>query len=135
MTQENEQTEVIARFSITDLDCDPEKMTERLRVQPTKIWRVGDERSKPGSGLIFENSGWRIESDLPRTKPVRDHVANLLQRMAPGWSALKQISAGYYIELALAITMRGGDRPELHFDAADIGKLAEVNAHIDVDLY
>jgi len=135
MTQEIGHTEVIARFSITDLDCDPDIMTERLHIQPTKIWRVGDERAKPGSGLTFENSGWRIESDLPRTRPVMDHVENLLKRMAPGWSILTNVSAGYYIELALAITMPEGERPELHFDAAILSKLAEVNAHIDVDLY
>lgn len=135
MTEENESTEVLARFSITELDCDPDVMTEMLHVQPTKIWRIGDERAKPGSGLIFENSGWRIESDLAQARPVGDHVENLLNRLAPGWDALKTISSAYYIELALAITIREGDRPELHFDAATVRKLAEINAHVDVDLY
>jgi len=130
-----EKTEVLARFAITDLDCDPDLITKQLKVMPTKVWRVGDDRAKAGSGLTFDNCGWRIESELDRFRPVTDHVNHLISRMQPGWDFLRSVSDKYCIELALAITMHAGDQPELHFDPAILGKLAEVKAHIDIDLY
>jgi hypothetical protein len=129
------QTEIRARFKIIDLDRDPDAVTERLGVRPDEVWRAGDPVAVPGKGKKYANAGWMIQSRLGPTETAPRHVADLLERMGPGWAALKGLDCRHHVELSLTVVMHGGDEPELGFDAETVERLAQVRAHIDVDLY
>lgn len=134
MGSATKQPEVRARFMIVDLDCAPELITKELQITPTEIWKVGDIRCK-GTVLKFENSGWLIESMLGKHHSVNEHVGELFHLLAPAWGILKKISTKYHLELSLTITTYNATGPEVKFDSSVVKKLAEINSHVDIDLY
>ncbi|HXT02105.1 MAG TPA: DUF4279 domain-containing protein [Elusimicrobiota bacterium] len=140
---DNVKTETRVRFNIVDFDFDPASITETLGVQPTKTWKIGEPRYAPeisaqraGSPLAYwKNNGWVLKSSLAEDRTVDDHVEALIKILAPCWGQLKELAPKCYFELAVTMRMFNVDRPPLWFDASLIKKLAELNAHVDVDLY
>lgn len=134
MGSATKQPEVRARFMIVDLDCAPELITKQLQITPAETWKVGDTRCK-GTVLKFENNGWLIESMIGKHHSVNEHVGELLRMLTPSWETLREISTKYHLELSLTITTYDATGPEVGFDSGIVKKLAEINSHVDIDLY
>jgi len=87
-------TELIVSIRLTDEGRQavlvPEKLTLNLGLQPTKTWKKG---KRSGNWLVSAKfNGWELESGLPRTASLRDHLQALKVRVAPAEAALTKLA-------------------------------------------
>jgi hypothetical protein len=130
------KTETSAAFTLTGLELDPDAASARLGIVPTKTWRAGD----PIDGrttLRYRHSGWRLQSALGKSAHhLEDHIETLLAQLQPAWSPLTGLCARYDGEFSCVIRLHPDDQaPAMHFANDVIGRIAELNAEIDIDLY
>lgn len=46
-------------FNLTDFDCEPEEITKRIGIEPSKTWSAGEPIM--GCTRAHKESGWRLE--------------------------------------------------------------------------
>jgi hypothetical protein len=59
----------------------------------------------------------------------------VLARLAPAWSAFVELGVRYDAYINCVVESYDGDRPAIPFDRDTVGRVAELRAAIDVDLY
>ncbi len=96
-------------------------------------WSPGDKVRN--TRLVHKENGWSIDINLADAADVHEQVERLLSEVHPFHQDLARICGDYYAELACIFYLAGNDRPEIHFTPQQLRKLADLNAHIDVDLY
>lgn len=128
------RSEIGARLIIADNSVDPNDVTRRLSIEPTKKWRAG-EPTLPGRLIRHKENGWALDSGLSESEPLDVHVDALLHRLNPSWKELEELAKAHPIELSCVVRSFGGDRPPLGFDRHAVEMLARIRANIDIDLY
>jgi hypothetical protein len=128
------ESEISAAFTLTGPDLDPEHVTHKTGLAPSKTWRAGDLIQKPAT-IRYEHSGWRLKSQLPPSAGIEEHIRWLIERLAPSWEALKELGGRYRSEFSCTVYSYGGDRPAIHFASDVLTRAADLSAAIDVDLY
>ncbi len=58
--------EISASLTLTGLDLEPDKITTKLGIVPTKAWRKGD-LIHPKAKIRFAENGWSLESQLDKS--------------------------------------------------------------------
>jgi hypothetical protein len=96
------------------------------------MWKKGDRVQR--SVITRKSDGWKIDSTLLRDRPLSEHINEILDRVYPNLCFLKQDGVSRIL-LSAAIYIYSFDRPPLAIDAEAIGKLAELGAGLDIDLY
>lgn len=128
------ETENSASLTLTGLDLDPEQITRRTSISPSKTWRLG-EKVDDRSVLRYQHNGWRLTSGLPKQRDLEEHVESVLTQIRSSWSVLTQLGATYDAEMACVVYSYGGDRPPIHLSKGVLRRVSELNADIDIDLY
>lgn len=59
----------------------------------------------------------------------------MLERLAPAWPTLENLSRVFLVELSCVVYIYGNDRPALGFDCHEVRQIASLHAAIDIDLY
>lgn len=68
-------------FGFDEFACDPDEITEALKLQPDEVRRTGEFRTVGGGREIRERSNsWTLVSRVD-SKDVNDHVRELLERL------------------------------------------------------
>jgi len=81
---------VLARIRFLGKDLEPSVVTDALGLPPTRSHRKGDamprypERTRP-------RGSWGLDSELPETATVEEHVAHLLDRIGASAPAIRRI--------------------------------------------
>ncbi|MFE1746281.1 DUF4279 domain-containing protein [Coleofasciculus sp. H7-2] len=125
--------EISAAFTLTGFDFNPEEITAKVGIIPTKIWKVGD-LIHPKAGIRRKRNGWSLESKLEKSAELEDHIKSVLEQIQPGWLPMVEISSRYEAEIDCVVYVRG-QVPAIHFDKDIVEQAAKLNAEIDVDLY
>lgn len=127
--------EISVAFTLTDFDCDPEEITARVGITPTKTWIMGDFINKKKT-IKYEYNGWKVHSKLDKEADLESHIISVLAQLKPGWQSLVKISQSYYTEISCAIYLYSDNQlPAIHFNQEILQQIAELNAEIDIDLY
>ena len=128
-------SEVHAAYTLTGMEFDPDVITRKLQIAPTKTWRLGDPIQE--TILRHKHDGWSISSDLSDTDDLEDHMRALLKLIYPRRKQLEQLRRQYKLEaeFACAIYTYDGSRPAIHFDSEIVRQVAELGAEIDIDLF
>ena len=124
---------IVISFRIMDFKCAHHEITKACGIQPTTTWSPGDKVRN--TRLVHKEPGWSIDINLEDTADVHEQVERLLSEVHPFHQDLARICGDYYAELACIFYLAGDDRPEIHFTPQQLSKLADLKAHIDVDLY
>ncbi len=96
-----------------------------------KSWRIGDKRAHT---IIDEkNNGWIVNSGLPKTASLEEHMQQLLQRLEPYKDRIKLLSSDDNIEFSCVIYAT--TMPALNFDNGIVEQLNQFGASLDIDLY
>ena len=122
--------EIIAALNVSGDSLAPETVTEVTGLQPTKKWVAGEAIGR--STRRYQQNGWSIATKRECT--VDDAVNALLAILTPGWSRIVEATRDQYVELSIVVHANSFI-PEIHINADQLRLLAEVNAHIDIDLY
>lgn len=62
---------------------DPEEITELIGLEPTEFWSAGDQFVRRGHHRTRRGSHWKLDSKLPDTEPLSDHIEAILNRVSP----------------------------------------------------
>jgi len=122
--------EIIAELNVTGSEFDPDALTRRTQLRPTKKWLAGDSVGR--SSRRYEHNGWSIAT--PKRSEVEDAVEELLSTLEEHWGELLEATSEQEVELSIVVYARSFV-PGIHIRAAQLRRLAELNASIDVDLY
>ncbi len=125
--------EILASFTITGLDFEPQNITNKLGVVPKKTWITGDLIHPKGT-IKRKHNGWVIESKLSKNNAHEDHIKSLFEQLQPVWTIVQEIGHNYDTEISCVI-YTDGEVPAIHLDQEIINKINQINAEIDIDLY
>src|SRR5512135_1827777 len=128
MSQPNEQ---YAYFTVTG-EFKPEEITSRLDVSPTDSWQKGDLH--PRTGLERKFSRWCLNSRLPRSESLEDHVADVLVQLDKNPDGFMSVSKEFGGRMQLVGYFHEA-YPGLFFEANIIAGLARYGLSADFDFY
>ena len=109
-------TECIARLTLTGEEFDPDKLTSRVGITPTKTWRKGEQIGRNPSRR-FSHNGWCLYLPKEKSLALHDQIWALLNHLSPYWSsiAIARKELGLDAEISCSINIRG-TAPWIHFD-------------------
>ncbi len=125
--------EVYAEFSLTGINLNPEEVTSKIGIQPTKTW-LKDELISPKAKIRYQQNGWKLRSHLDTSDDLEEHFRVVLDQLKQGWQPLVEMCSVYDAEFC-GVVYTSGDRPTIHFDKEILKAVLQLNAEIDVDLY
>src|ERR1700730_4750025 len=111
---------------------DPDQITERVGVKPTKSFLEGDPI--PKSAATRKDSMWALYSRLERTSSLEQHVTDVLEQLDANKSAFEKLSN----ELGGTLELVGyfhSSYPGLVFDRDIVQRLAQYSLSVDFDFY
>jgi len=126
-------SKVYAEFSLTGLNLNPEDVTSKIGIQPTKTW-LKDELISSKAQIRYQQSGWKLRSHLDTSNDLEEHFRVVLEQLKQGWQPLIELCSVYEAEFC-GVVYTSGDRPAIHFDKEILKAVQQLNAEIDVDLY
>lgn len=125
--------EVYAEFTLSGNDLNPEEVTSKVGIQPTKTW-YKDDLISPKATARYQQSGWSLRSHLETSDDLGEHFHVVLEQLKQNWQAVAELCSIYDAEFC-GVIYTPGDRPTIHFDRATLNAVLQLNAEIDVDLY
>lgn len=127
-------TETRSRASLVVLSATlkPDDLVERLG-RADRAWSAGDP-PLPNSKSRQRFNGWSIDSQLDRSAPPRDHIAEICARLPPITPSLQALTAEGAVESI---------RVWLHLDSPEVGvsfdqdSLAAISAvgSLEINIY
>lgn len=125
--------EISVSLTLTGLDLQPDEITAKLRISPTKVWHKGDLIHPKGKNCYSDN-GWSLKSQLDQSSELEAHLKSIFEQLQPVWTILKEICFLYQTEISCVIYV-SEQVPSIHFNPGILGQIHQLNASLDVDLY
>jgi hypothetical protein len=115
---------------------DARSVTEVLGIQPVHAHSAGEPRTGRLRGSTFKNSVWRLESDLPRSARLDDHIRSILNRVLPKAEEIERLCASKWrLELRCGIFINGTGGGGTIIGADAVSGIARLGAEIGLDIY
>jgi hypothetical protein len=111
---------------------DPEDITRRLGVIPTKTAREGDAIADTSKNRPC--SLWALHSRLGPSASLEEHVKDVLGQLDVNKDAFRQLSRDFGGTMQLVGYFRDVN-PGVHFDTEIVQRSAAYGLHIDCDFY
>ncbi|GFE69891.1 DUF4279 domain-containing protein [Chroococcus sp. FPU101] len=127
------KSEILVSLTLTGLDLKPDKITDKLRINPSKIWYKGD-LIYPKGKICYSNNGWSLKSNLESSSELEEHIQSIFKQLQPVWSVLKNLCSLYQTEINCVVYV-SEQVPSIHFNPEIIKQIHQLNAALDVDLY
>jgi hypothetical protein len=108
----------------------PEAITERVRLNPSRVGHKGQRRGT--SALIEKDSWWEIGSRLSRDNELSKHVDDVLFAVAPAASTIASLATDF--EVVLSCVLYVSAPPELWLSSDQIRAIGQLGAALDIDL-
>jgi Domain of unknown function (DUF4279) len=130
-------SEVRVGFRLIGDEVDPEVVAQEVALAPTEAHRKGDPRpTRWGArGLRWPTGVWRLESELPASASLEEHLRALLDRLDPVAAGIRRCTArgwraDYFCGCFQADMNEGTDlAPET------LGRIAALGAILSLDIY
>jgi hypothetical protein len=128
------RTRLIVRLNITDFACPPEEITRLLGLTPGKTWRQG-ELVHPRAKHRHRQNGWRLDAPGDENgTDLDERVSALMDQITPRADRFASLPPGSEVELSCVIYI-SVPSPVLGLSARNVKRLAELGAHLDLDVY
>lgn len=124
--------ELLVRFEIRGLDCEPEQVTAILGVKPNHSWRRGDPVGNRGE--TRQSSTWSITAAPSESIDAEEYVLSLLDRLPPTLNGLAAISTRWEAHFSVTI-FAGNLSPGFYVTPPTLQRMAALGAALDVDVY
>ena|ERR1700733_252227 len=132
------QNEVILDFSISGFeDITPEEITERLKINPVKVYIKGQKKN-PKFAALAKRNRWIMSSGLDKFSSFESQMKAMLDVIELKIDLFRPFCEKYFCEFACVIIIQydnGESTPALHLDARYNRLIKELNIEFDVDLY
>ncbi|MFJ5771680.1 DUF4279 domain-containing protein [Psychrobacillus sp. NPDC093180] len=135
-----ERTSLYAYIIFTGNDDFPlDVVTERLGVQPTKTWKVGERAvpNHPINHFLRSYTAWHFEIETKETPNTDEVLRPLLEVFESKTDIINQLKEelNLNVHLELVIQIYNGFTPGLVIYPEFSRFAAEINAFLDVDMY
>jgi Domain of unknown function (DUF4279) len=129
------EAEVRVYLCITSLTLDPEMISQRIGLTPTRSRMIGEPQHPKTPYLKVKEHRWYLEpqKDLPRS--LEDKLAYLLDRLEPMQLRVAQLQGECKIFICICYKGYRSWMGGWHLDQESIRRIAALNAEIDLDLY
>jgi hypothetical protein len=128
-------TEVFAEFTLTGENFDPDEVTRRLGLEPTKSWKAGDLQV-PGATIRHKVAGWRLRTPREKSFDVGPHVAALVESLKPLIPRINAVQQALQLEAEFSCVVYIKDQsPAVYFERAVLDVVEALKAEIDIDIY
>ncbi len=131
------QTTLYAYLKLTGNDDFPlEVVTERLGIQPTRTWKVG-EKVHPDKPLERFYTCWKYETQKLETLAVEEVLDPLYHVFHPKVEMMNELKQQFdlTIQIELVIEIEKGWAPGLVISPEFSRFASSLDAYIDVDMY
>lgn len=131
------QTSLYAYIALQGNDDFPlEVVTERLVIQPTRTWKVG-EKVHPNKPLERLYTCWIYQIDQLETLVVEDVLDPLYNIFHPKVESINQLKQQFdlTVQIELVIEMENGHTPGLVISPEFSRFASSLDALIDIDMY
>jgi hypothetical protein len=119
---------------VYDFGDDPSIVTKRIGLEPTKSFVKGD--SFPNhSKSRRQHSIWEIQSPLPLSVDVEEHIEALLSFLESNIEAVQKAKENFEVGVSCAVYYHEGCNQGFYLTESIIERLAKLNLSIDFDLY
>jgi hypothetical protein len=129
-------TQVAASLSLTG-SFDPAEVSNLIGLQPARTWRAGDSVGR--RPIKRKDDGWVIEIPREDSLDADVQVQKVLAVVEPHLADLFIVAAKYrlvsILSVAVYVDSNDATAPALHFPSDVLGKLDEMGASLDIDLY
>jgi len=127
-------TKITVHFTLTGR-FNPDNVSEKLGISPTKTWRLGEPIQK--TLLSYKHDGWCLSSDEVDTLDLDEQFTKIWNIIQPYNSTIVDIcdELNLHAEIACAVDVEDDQYPVLHFKRESIKRISELNAEIDIDIY
>jgi hypothetical protein len=127
------KSEVSASYLLTNFECDPDKISEILEIQPTEICRKGELIGK--TILRHKQNSWELKVQISNSDDLDEHITELFNKLSPVWEKVINLNKLYYAEISCVVYSYESQGPGLHLDNKKLSQIVELNAEIDLDYY
>lgn len=111
---------------------DPDEITRRVVVKPTKVAREGDAISK--SSKARPCSWWELHSRMGTSASLEEHVKDVLDQLDASKASFEEISRDFGGTMQLVGYFRDVN-PGVHFDSEIVRRSTDYGLCIDCDFY
>jgi hypothetical protein len=122
-------------------ELDPESISERTTLTPTRVSHVGERLGPPPSRLTKKASTWTFrvgEPDWTDVVDVNEALTTLFDRLAPGWDLLVELGrvlarderSGAVVEVGVNIVCES--QTGWNIPPATLEKIAALGASLDI---
>jgi Domain of unknown function (DUF4279) len=124
--------EISIQFSLQG-NFDPEALTRRLGLRPTRTWRRGDGRT---AARAWEWDGWAVRAGPEHSVDLVDLTIRLVAHLEPHVDAISAAceECGLTAHLDL-IALTTDTMPTVHFEPHIVSVLARLGVELDVDVW
>jgi hypothetical protein len=113
-------------------DFDPEEITRKIGLKPTKSWKKGDRAANRDHIRVF--SRWSLASKFKTTDPLEAHIRDVFSQLESRKTVVRALSKDYGGTLQLAGYFWQGF-PGLHFSVDISEAIASFGLAVDFDFY
>lgn len=121
-----------ARLRIVGDALDPENITSRTGLVPTRFARRGDRIERPRAMLTENRGWWEVSSRVPSERPLTEHIDDVLSLVGPAAASIASLASVFEVWLSLAVFAEAV--PELGLSVQQVRAAASLGAAIDIDL-
>lgn len=125
-------------FAITGDDFDPDFVTKRLGIQPTKACRRGENGWVKS---VMKFASWEIASDSKNDViDIGELICEVVDKLFDKIEAINELKQGFQLNSRLQVvlyvnTNEEQSTPALYFDLKTIEFLYKTGSNSDVDIY
>ncbi|MCQ4637782.1 DUF4279 domain-containing protein [Anaerovorax odorimutans] len=130
-----EKTTVRIDLRIMGDEYDPQKVTQKLNIQPTDTWRMGDYIRK--TNLKFNYTGWLYSTGEEETLHINTQLRKIESLFLPKTDMLCELKERYLLDFSfdIVISICNHKIPVIYFESPFTQLVAKLDARIDFDIY
>jgi hypothetical protein len=109
-------------------------ITQTLGISPSRSHDIGQPRS-PRDSRAWPNTHWALDSDLPDTSSLEDHLGRLCDQIEPHAGGLSRLADdGYNVDWLCFVEIENG-QGGITLSPPLLQRLAALPAELDLDIY
>jgi hypothetical protein len=120
-------------FVLTGRGFDPNDVTNRVGLAPSKTWRAGEQRGE--SLLRWEHDGWCLSTACEETIDLGAQIHGLLSRLSPLADLFVGVIDEFNLDAEIACELNLQDQsPSILLSPELLKNVLALRAGIDIDL-
>jgi hypothetical protein len=109
-----------------------QELVDLVGLQPTRLWSVGSKRGQ--TSIIEQNNGWQLDSTLPPTCSIAEHLVFLLKKTKVLAERIAKLSDTGDVEVEVLCSVYARTEPSLYLHKDIVVDIAKLHAHLDFDV-